>query len=106
MRFETARPGIFISVSVLNSNVGADTVTGLRSQAATVAQDLGSFSVKIDYCRPGVKGRKIWGELVPFGEVWRRVDRSVAEIVERADLASIARDWAEKRRAHTYDWEI
>jgi len=27
--------------------------------------------VKIDYSSPGVKGRKIWGELVPFGEIWR-----------------------------------
>jgi hypothetical protein len=27
--------------------------------------------VTIRYSRPGVKGRKIWGELVPYGEVWR-----------------------------------
>ena len=54
---------------------------------------------------PAQKKRALKCE-TPFGEVWRKVDRSVAEIVERADLASIARDWAEKRRAHTYDWEI
>ncbi|MEZ4685774.1 MAG: DUF2911 domain-containing protein [Bacteroidia bacterium] len=27
--------------------------------------------VRIDYSSPGVKGRKIWGELVKYGEVWR-----------------------------------
>jgi len=42
-----------------------------ESPAATVSQDLGISTVKIDYHRPAVKGRKIWGALVPFGEVWR-----------------------------------
>jgi hypothetical protein len=41
------------------------------SPAASVSQDLGISTVKIDYHRPGVKGRKIWGGLVPFGQVWR-----------------------------------
>jgi hypothetical protein len=42
-----------------------------ESPAATVSQDLGASTVKIEYHKPAVKGRKIWGELVPFGEVWR-----------------------------------
>ena len=42
----------------------------------------------------------------PVSEVWRKLDRSVAEIVEHADLASIVRHWAEKQRTHTDDWEI
>jgi tetratricopeptide (TPR) repeat protein len=41
------------------------------SPAASVSQDLGLSTVKIDYHRPAVKGRKIWGALVPFGQVWR-----------------------------------
>ena len=41
------------------------------SPAASVSQTLGISTVKIDYYRPAVKGRPIWGELVPFGEVWR-----------------------------------
>jgi hypothetical protein len=28
-------------------------------------------TITIDYSRPSVKGRKIWGELVPYGQVWR-----------------------------------
>ena len=27
--------------------------------------------ITVDYGRPGVKGRKIFGDLVPFGKVWR-----------------------------------
>lgn len=41
------------------------------SPAASVSQDLGICTVRIDYHRPAVKGRKLWGALVPFGQVWR-----------------------------------
>ncbi len=41
------------------------------SPGASITQTVGSSTVKIDYSRPGVKGRTIWGGLVPFGEVWR-----------------------------------
>jgi len=38
------------------------------SLKASVTQRLGvDVDITIDYSRPGVKGRKIWGELVPFG---------------------------------------
>lgn len=41
------------------------------SPAATVSQDVGISKVTVTYHRPGVRGRKVWGELVPLGEVWR-----------------------------------
>lgn len=41
------------------------------SPHATVMQRIGVTDVTIDYHRPGVKGRKIWGELVPYGQPWR-----------------------------------
>ena len=41
------------------------------SPGASVKTAVGTTDVTIDYHRPGVKGRKIWGELVPYGEVWR-----------------------------------
>jgi len=41
------------------------------SPDATVIQYVGVTEVKIDYGSPGVKGRKVWGELVPLGEIWR-----------------------------------
>ncbi len=31
----------------------------------------GSVNLAITYSSPSVKGRKIWGDLVPYGEVWR-----------------------------------
>lgn len=41
------------------------------SPGASVTQTIGLTEVTIRYSRPGVKERKIWGELVPYGEVWR-----------------------------------
>ena len=41
------------------------------SPHAVLTQAVGTTDVTIDYHRPGVKGRKIWGSLVPYGQVWR-----------------------------------
>lgn len=42
------------------------------SLMASVMQRLGvDTDITIVYSRPGVKGRKIWGGLVPYNEVWR-----------------------------------
>ena len=41
------------------------------SPAATATGSIGKTTVTINYSQPGVKGRKIWGELVPYGKVWR-----------------------------------
>ncbi|HJW17618.1 MAG TPA: DUF2911 domain-containing protein [Flavisolibacter sp.] len=41
------------------------------STTQTIKQDLGIGSVELSYSRPGMKGRKIFGDLVPFGKVWR-----------------------------------
>ena len=41
------------------------------SPAASISQVVGFTSITVDYERPAVRGRKIFGELVPYGEVWR-----------------------------------
>ena len=41
------------------------------SPAATVTQTVGLTEIAISYHRPGVKGRTIWGDLVPYDKVWR-----------------------------------
>ena len=41
------------------------------SQHAVVMQQVGMCEIKIDYHRPGVKGREVWDKLVPFDQVWR-----------------------------------
>jgi len=43
----------------------------LQSQGAKVTQTIGITDITINYHRPLVNGRKIWGGLVPYGQVWR-----------------------------------
>ncbi len=42
-----------------------------KSQNAKVTQTIGITNVTVKYSRPLVNGRKVWGGLVPYGEVWR-----------------------------------
>lgn len=41
------------------------------SQHAKVIQRVGITDITINYHRPLVRGRKVWGGLVPYGQVWR-----------------------------------
>jgi len=41
------------------------------SPNASLSQTIGITEVTLHYSRPGVKGRAIWGGLVPYNEVWR-----------------------------------
>jgi tetratricopeptide (TPR) repeat protein len=41
------------------------------SPTQTIQQDFGISSVQLIYSRPGMKGRKVFGDLVPYGKVWR-----------------------------------
>lgn len=59
------------------------------SPAVTLSQDLGISSLKLEYARPAVKGRKIWGDLVPYGQVWRAGANS-ATVLTFSDAVQIA----------------
>lgn len=41
------------------------------SPAASLAQTIGTTELTLKYSRPGVKGRAIWGGLVPYDQPWR-----------------------------------
>ena len=41
------------------------------SPKASVSQHIGVTAVVVEYGRPGVKDRKIFGDVIPFGKVWR-----------------------------------
>lgn len=45
--------------------------TKKHSPADTVEYNQNGLALKLDYCRPYKKDRIIFGELVPYGEVWR-----------------------------------
>jgi tetratricopeptide (TPR) repeat protein len=42
-----------------------------QSQRAQISQRIGITDITINYHRPLVNDRKVWGDLVPYGKVWR-----------------------------------
>jgi hypothetical protein len=76
---------VFIFILSLSA-LGQQIKTPRPSPDAIVSQIVGVTEVKIDYSSPGVKGRKIWGELVPFGEVWRTGANEVTSITFSDDV--------------------
>lgn len=60
---------LFASISTLT--MGQQIQMPQASPSATISQKIGLTDVNIEYSRPSTKGRKIFGELVPYGEVWR-----------------------------------
>ena len=56
------------------------------SPAASVKQTVGYTDITVDYHSPGVRGRKIWGALLPFGEVWRAGANEVTRVTFSKDV--------------------
>ncbi|HEY8134222.1 MAG TPA: DUF2911 domain-containing protein, partial [Thermoanaerobaculia bacterium] len=56
------------------------------SQKQSVTQTVGLTDVTITYSRPGVKGRPIWGALVPYDKVWRTGANEATTIVFSDDV--------------------
>src|SRR5215212_4525462 len=52
----------------LNPNAVTDTLA--RSIKSAVSANIGDATIKINYYSPGVRGRIIWGKLIPYGEIW------------------------------------
>jgi len=44
---------------------------GMLSPRQTYRTRVGGANIWVDYSRPGMRGRPIWGALVPYGAVWR-----------------------------------
>src|ERR1041384_952631 len=65
---------VVIAVAVMLSRAAwaqAVIETPAPSPKARVEQRVGVTDVSIDYSSPGVKARKIWGDVVPYDKVWR-----------------------------------
>ncbi len=61
---------VFVSLFYLNSHAQQIKIPA-PSPPQTVKQDFGLSDIELSYSRPGVKSRKIFGDLVPYGKVWR-----------------------------------
>jgi hypothetical protein len=63
---------IFILASMVASYVlNAQVKTPAPSPRSTLTQVVGLTDVTVEYSRPSAKGRTVFGDLVPFGKLWR-----------------------------------
>jgi len=62
---------LFTMVVMLSCTLGAQIQTPQPSPAAKMWQTVGLTEVTVDYSRPSMRGRTIFGDLVPFNALWR-----------------------------------
>ena len=61
----------FLLILAFGSINYAQLILPQPSPSASVHQKIGATDITVNYSRPGVKGRAIWGGLVPYNELWR-----------------------------------
>ena len=76
-------------VAFSSSSFAAPVELPRPSPAASVFEKVGTARVTVTYSRPAVKGREIWGGLVPYGQVWRlgANDATTLEVSEACKVA-------------------
>jgi len=61
---------LFITITVFSQSA-TTYLSPVASPQASVSQNVGMTNISINYSSPGVKGRKVFGELVPYNQLWR-----------------------------------
>jgi len=75
----------------LSGSAAADLDLPRPSPFAKVSQTVGLTEISVDYSAPGVKGRKIWGELVPYDKIWRAGANNLTKIAFGKDVTIVGR---------------
>jgi len=73
MRKITTAPIVVLALSCFAKLASAQVLPEVPQPSlhARTEQRVGITDVAIDYSSPGVKGRKIWGDVVPYDKTWR-----------------------------------
>ena len=82
------KKSIFLTscLALLVTLASAQIKTPQPSPTAKVSQEVGLSKVDLEYSRPSAKGRKIFGDLVPFGELWRTGANASSKITFGEDV--------------------
>jgi tetratricopeptide (TPR) repeat protein len=63
---------LVLAITFIAFGTFAQTIkTPAPSPGQTIKQDFALSSIEVNYSRPAAKGRKIFGDLVPYGKLWR-----------------------------------
>jgi hypothetical protein len=79
---------IFCSILIVTSflSKAQNIKTPAPSPPQTIKQDFGLSSIELSYSRPGIKNRKVFGDLVPYGKVWRTGANNATTITFEDDV--------------------
>jgi hypothetical protein len=75
---------LFVTAFVLSTN--AQINTPAPSPFQSITQVVGLTEVTIEFSRPGMKGRTIFGDLVPYGQIWRTGANARTKITFSSDV--------------------
>ena len=71
---------------IFSINLNSQIATPAPSPLCKTEQKVGLSTVSIEYSRPSIRNRKVFGELVPFGKVWRTGANMATKITITDDI--------------------
>ena len=86
MKKTFALSGVAAVAFCLGGVARADLELPRPSPFAKVVQTVGLTDITVDYSSPGVKGRKIWGAVVPYDQMWRAGANQATKITFSRDV--------------------
>ncbi len=76
-----------VALMLVNAGVSAQAVkTPAPSPTQTIKQDFALSSIEIVYSRPNMKGRVVFGDLAPYGKLWRTGANNATKITFGEDV--------------------
>jgi hypothetical protein len=98
---------LFVSMGAMAQGIK----TPAPSPTQTIKQDFALSSIELNYSRPLAKGRKIFGDLVPFGAMWRTGANGATKVtfgedVKVGGVAVKAGSYALYTIPNANEWEV
>lgn len=87
MSFKTIKTfTLALTILLVSNSIAQQLKVPAASPSQTVKQAFGISEITIEYSRPSVKGRVIFGDVVPFGKIWRTGANSTTKITFGDDV--------------------
>ncbi|WP_394746803.1 DUF2911 domain-containing protein [Spongiimicrobium salis] len=105
------RLALYILLFFILGSINAQIDHPKASPLATVEQSVGLSTIKVVYSRPAVKGRTIFGDLLPYGRIWRVGANESTKITTDTDMEVMGNylpkgTYALYAFPHEKEWEI
>ncbi len=102
---------LFVLMIAVSFGVQSQISTPAPSPASTLIQKVGLTDVTVEYSRPSMRGRTIFGDLVPYGKLWRtganaRTKITFSDDVMIGDQELKAGSYAIFTKPGTTSWEV